>query len=91
MLDLRDEVRNSNHSLADGVMLRRVRSDGEQPIVALGLPILGLLGFDDTDETRRHDAPRKHRRIHQHDHVKGVTIVSTSGRDATEVEGKYGA
>ena len=65
-----------------------VGGDRQEPIVPLGLPVFGLLGFDDTYKPRGHDASGKHRRIHQHEHVKRVAVLGTRGWHETEVERK---
>ena len=49
--------------------------NSEQSIVALCLPVFGLLGFDDSDDTRRYDTAGKDRRVHLDENVQRIAVL----------------
>src|SRR5215210_7463968 len=56
----------------------------------MSLRFFSLLSFDNADKTRLHEAPCKCRRIHQYEKVEFISILSSSGRDESELERKDG-
>src|SRR4051812_36321343 len=87
MFDLVEQTIGDVLERAQVVVVVRVRRDGDQAVVALALAVaLGLLGLDDADQPRRHNAPDKRRFVHQDEHVQRVAVLTAGGGDVPEIE-----
>ena len=91
MFDLRNEIWAEIAQFANGSMRCGVGRHRQHSIVPFGLPAFGLLGFNDTHESRRYDSSRKYRRIHQDEHIERIAVLGTCGRHETEVKRKHGS
>src|SRR4051794_2001909 len=67
-------------------MAPRVRRDGDESVVPFGLAVLGLLGLDDPDEVRGHEAADEGRLIHQYEDVERVAVLTRGRGHEPEVE-----
>jgi hypothetical protein len=91
MFDLVDYLRFDLEQRFDPIMSRRLRRNGNEPVIAFGFATLRLLSLDHSENARFHEAAGKGRLIHQQQHVEWIAIIPPRPRDRTEVERENGA
>src|SRR5512132_3826450 len=71
------------------LMVVRVDGDTQQPVVAFGLALLGLLRLDDSNNTDLDQASYMGRRVQQDKDVQRIAVFTKRGGNEAEVERKH--
>ena len=59
----------------DVLVIIRVNSDGQQPVVLRGLSLFCLPGLDNPDDTNIQQTTDMRRLVHEYHYVEGIAIV----------------
>src|SRR4051794_8134592 len=68
----------------------RLGSDGNEPVVSLGLSFFRLFRLDDSEQASTDEASAKCSFVHQNESIQRIAVFPFRTWDGTEIEGKYG-